>query len=253
MVLLDDDAKIGLLKSLTDAVHEAGVPIIAQIAHCGRNSVSGRKFDVNKMSDAELEKMITDFIAAAVRTQKAGFDGVQVHFYAHGHFSGVSSCLRRQITARINGAGVKKKDSIWGERIISGIKKELPDYPILCKDPWRGRRRNRIHADEAARVAVRMEEAGVSAKRSPRGLSVMNNGMGPVVWTGSCGNDPESISADDGTARFCKEGNEADAPENDEDGRACTAQIQCGCGKEDQGSRPYPGHCCRRYSMTSAR
>lgn len=131
MVLLDDDAKIGPLKSLTDAVHEASVPIIAQIAHCGRNSVSGRKFDVNKMSDAELEKMITDFIAAAVRTQKAGFDGVQVHF-AHGYFlSEVLSPATNHRTDKWGGS--EEKRFYMGERIISGIKKELPGYPIFVK------------------------------------------------------------------------------------------------------------------------
>lgn len=177
MVLLDDDAKIGPLKSLTDAVHEASVPIIAQIAHCGRNSVSGRKFDVNKMSDAELEKMITDFIAATVRTQKAGFDGVQVHF-AHGYFlSEVLSPAANHRTDKWGGS--EEKRFYVGERIISGIKKELPGYPIFVKIHGEDGVKNGIHADEAVRVAKRMEEAGVSAIEVSRGLSVMNS-MGPV-------------------------------------------------------------------------
>ena len=153
------------------------VLLIAQIAHCGRNSVSGRKFDVNKMSDAELEKMITDFIAATVRTQKAGFDGVQVHF-AHGYFlSEVLSPAANHRTDKWGGS--EEKRFYVGERIISGIKKELPGYPIFVKIHGEDGVKNGIHADEAVRVAKRMEEAGVSAIEVSRGLSVMNS-MGPV-------------------------------------------------------------------------
>ena len=99
-----------------------------------------------------------------------------MHF-AHGYFlSEVLSPAANHRTDKWGGS--EEKRFYVGERIISGIKKELPGYPI-CKDPWRGRRKNGIHADEAVRVAKRMEEAGVSAIEVSRGLSVMNS-MGPV-------------------------------------------------------------------------
>lgn len=177
MVLLDEDAKIRPLKDLTDAVHTAGVPIIAQIAHCGRNSVSGKKFDVNKMSDAELENIITGFIAAAVRAQKAGFDGVQVHF-AHGYF--LSEVLSPATNHRRDKwGGSEEKRFYMAERIITGIKKELPGYPILVKMHGDDGVKNGVHADEAVRIAKRMELSGVSAIEVSRGLTVMNS-MGPV-------------------------------------------------------------------------
>ena len=69
MVLLDEDDKIEPLRKIVDSVHEAGVPIIAQIAHGGKNGVGGKAFDVNKLSDAQLEEIVAQFIAAAIRAQ----------------------------------------------------------------------------------------------------------------------------------------------------------------------------------------
>lgn len=177
MVLLDEDAKVEPMRQLVEAVHSAGVPIIAQIAHCGRNSVSGKAFDVNRLTDAQLEEIVDQFISAAIRAQKAGFDGVQIHF-AHGYF--LSEVLSPATNHRKDKWGGNEEKRFYiAERIISGIRKKLPAYPILVKMHGDDRVKKGIHTEESIRIAKRMEQAGVSAIEVSCGLSIMN-GMGPL-------------------------------------------------------------------------
>ncbi len=177
MVLLNEDAKIEPLCRMVEAVHDTGVPIIAQIAHCGRNSVSGKAFDINKLNDAQLEEIVSQFISAALRAKKAGFDGVQIHF-AHGYF--LSEVISPATNHRKDKwGGSEEKRFYIADRIISGIRKELADYPLLVKMHGDDRVKNGIHTEESVRIAKRMEQAGVSAIEVSCGLSIMNS-MGPL-------------------------------------------------------------------------
>ncbi len=177
MVLLDEDAKIEPMRRMVETVHAAGVPIIAQIAHCGRSSVSGKTFDINRLADEKLEEIISQFISAAVRAEKAGFDAVQLHF-AHGYL--LSEVISPATNHRKDKwGGTEEKRFYIADRIISGIRKGLPDYPILVKMHGDDRVRNGIHSEESVRIAKRMEQAGVSAIEVSCGLSIMNS-MGPL-------------------------------------------------------------------------
>lgn len=82
----DDDNIPGLAK-LADTIHENGVPAIMQINHAGMATdprITGRPLLSPNMSLAEIARIKDAFVAAAVRSQKAGFDGVEVHS-AHGY------------------------------------------------------------------------------------------------------------------------------------------------------------------------
>ena len=94
-----EDADLPGLNRLTDAVHGEGAAIIAQINHAGaaaRSSVTGMNVvgpcadyrpgeDVPTALSRERIREITDwFAAAALRAEKAGFDGVEIHS-AHGY------------------------------------------------------------------------------------------------------------------------------------------------------------------------
>ncbi|HCW52164.1 MAG TPA: NADH:flavin oxidoreductase, partial [Clostridium sp.] len=85
MCSLHTDENIESIKKMVDEIHNYKIPIIAQIAHCGRHSVVGKKYNVNKMTQEQLLKMIDDFTETAVRCKKAGFDCVQIHC-ALGYF-----------------------------------------------------------------------------------------------------------------------------------------------------------------------
>ena len=87
-------------KKLTAAVHEYGTPIVAQLAHCGRQT-SSKAIGIRKiaptakrhllypdkareMTKDDILRVENDFVDAIVRAKEYGFDGVQLHL-AHGY------------------------------------------------------------------------------------------------------------------------------------------------------------------------
>ncbi|PLR94473.1 NAD(P)/FAD-dependent oxidoreductase [Bacillus sp. T33-2] len=95
-----DDRFIPGLKQLTDAVHEAGSLIGAQLYHAGRQAseaITGIQpvapsavpcvivgNDPREMTREEIAEMKEKFVQAARRSVEAGFDMIEVHF-AHGY------------------------------------------------------------------------------------------------------------------------------------------------------------------------
>lgn len=91
-----DDAFIPTLSKLTGRVHENGGRIFAQLQHSGRMQGKGSTdkmavgasnipdkanlIPVHELTEAEVKEMVEKFVAAAVRTQKAGFDSIILAF-----------------------------------------------------------------------------------------------------------------------------------------------------------------------------
>lgn len=95
--IASDEDIIGL-KKVVDIVHNNSTPIFAQINHAGSKSIT-TKYSASKiqhpqakenevlpkeMSQVEIDKVIQDFVVAALRAKKAGFDGIEIHG-AHGY------------------------------------------------------------------------------------------------------------------------------------------------------------------------
>jgi len=106
--LLINDEQVRTWRAVTDAVHEEGGTIIAQIWHTGRvahpDLIGGQTpfgpsavaavgevarlrkpyVQPQEMSTADIRDVVGQFAAAAKRAQEAGFDGVEIHG-AHGY------------------------------------------------------------------------------------------------------------------------------------------------------------------------
>jgi 2,4-dienoyl-CoA reductase-like NADH-dependent reductase (Old Yellow Enzyme family) len=178
MTMIDSDDSISTYKKITDAVHEYGTPIIMQVAHCGRQtrlkstgfptvapSALRDKFfseDTPKeLSEGQIDEIIDNFVSAVIRTQKAGFDGVQLHL-AHGYL--LSEFLSSYSNRRKDrwGGTIENKYRIIGE-IFKRAKERVGDYPILGKMNAHDGRKNGMRIQEAVQIAQMLENSGCAA------------------------------------------------------------------------------------------
>lgn len=198
MMKIYDDSVIGKYKELTEAVHRQGAPVILQIAHCGRQT-SSKAIGMQKvapsnvlhafypdkakeLTDSEINAIIDDFIAAAVRAEKAGFDGVQLHG-GHGYL----------LHDFLSPYGNRRKDS-WGgslenrcrivELIIRGIK-EKTNLPVWIKLSAEDNRKGGMNIGSSVEICKRLEKAGcdaieVSCGTVQDGMNTMRSELMPM-------------------------------------------------------------------------
>lgn len=175
----DDDDKIPGLRRLADTAHAGGSKLFAQLNHCGRQVLAGAMgldsavsaSDVREkmlgtkprpMTPGEIRKTVSDFAAAAVRCQKAGFDGVQIHA-GHGYL------ICQFLTPYTN----RRRDEYGGSfenrvRFLREVVRETrarvgADFPIILKlngaDALPARKG--LKTPELVHIAKEMEAEGV--------------------------------------------------------------------------------------------
>ena len=198
MMKIYDDSVIDKYRELTDAVHRHGTPVILQIAHCGRQT-SSKAIGMQKvapsnvlhafypdkakeLTDAEIHGIIDDFVSAAVRAEKAGFDGVQLHG-GHGYL----------LHDFLSPYGNRRKDS-WGgnlenrcrivELIIKGIK-EKTNIPVWIKLSAEDNRKGGMNINSSVEICKRLEKAGcdaieVSCGTVQDGMNTMRSELMPM-------------------------------------------------------------------------
>ena len=198
MMKIFDDSVIEKYKELTDAVHKNGAPVILQIAHCGRQT-SSKAIGLQKvapsnvlhtfypdkskvLTESEIYGIIDDFVSAAVRAEKAGFDGVQLHG-GHGYL----------LHDFLSPFGNRRKDT-WGgslenrcrivELIIKGIK-EKTSLPVWIKFSAEDNRKGGMNIDSSVQICKRLEAAGcdaieVSCGTVQDGMNTMRSELMPM-------------------------------------------------------------------------
>ena len=92
---ISSDAHIAGLSEMAQRLHAAGAACAVQLYHGGRRAIAlpgqrpvapwdDAETGARALSTAEVEQMVEDFILAALRAERAGFDGVELHG-AHGY------------------------------------------------------------------------------------------------------------------------------------------------------------------------
>jgi len=171
-----EDKLIGGWKRLARTVHENGDSRIAvQIVHAGIQSgwlvehgytlaavskLQGVNRPHREMTDGEIEQIIEDFGAAAVRVREAGFDAVQLHG-AHGYLmSQFASPLFNHRTDRWGGsAGNRRRFHL---EIVRRVRKAIgKDFPFLIKFGVMDDRAGGMPMAEGVEICREMEKAGM--------------------------------------------------------------------------------------------
>lgn len=136
--IFSDDHLDGLTR-LAKAIKAAGSVSAVQIHHAGMRTPKALAAPVSASDDAEtgaraltegeVEELIEDFIVAAVRAERAGFDGVEVHG-AHGYI--VTQFLSSETNRRTDrfGGSRENRERVLRE-ILAGIRaRTRPDFQL---------------------------------------------------------------------------------------------------------------------------
>lgn len=156
---ISKDSDVSGLEKIVSLVHKNGTKIMAQINHAGaattyettgleqfsasavrmpKGSLTAPKGNLtgtfpSEMDAADIKKVTYDFTKAAVRAQKAGFDGVEIHS-AHGYLlNQFYSPLMNQRTDQYTGSTIDGRIRLHLE-IIQSIRTAVgEDYPIALR------------------------------------------------------------------------------------------------------------------------
>jgi 2,4-dienoyl-CoA reductase (NADPH2) len=202
MVGFSKDEFIPDLKSLTQRIHQHGAKIAAQLNHSGKISqedvIAGRPIAVpsipksepsdmfglltqdeimnfikaggpdgkgpryHELSIAEIQEEVQHFVEAAQRAKVSNFDAIEIHA-GHGYL--ISSFLSPAVNKRTDeyGGSPEKRARLLVE-IISEIKKQIEDFPILVRlDANEYRIENGITPKDFLITASLAERAGADA------------------------------------------------------------------------------------------
>jgi len=200
MLMMHDDRLVPAYRRLLDTVHQAGAPVIAQLAHCGRqtrSAVTGKRTVApsaqkdpffteevpHELSDSDIREIIEAFSGAAVRARASGFDGVQLHC-AHGYLlAQFLSPFSNRRTDRWGGS-IENRFRIVLE-IMQSIHRKVGDFPVLAKINAYDGMKGGMKVEDAVQIAMMLEQAGcaaveVSSGVISEGLAVMRGPKPPL-------------------------------------------------------------------------
>ena len=165
------------LTKMTDAVHEAGGKIIAQLAHAGHFAIKAltkqpphvvsnfeglSKSPRHELTKKDIKKLVVGFGKAAQRARTAGFDGLQIHS-AHGYL--LSQFLSPAYNRREDeyGGSIENRVRIHLE-IYNAIRNTVGnDYPILIKINSEDYIDNGLSLEDSIAAAKLLTDAGIDA------------------------------------------------------------------------------------------
>lgn len=197
MLGIYEDAQIEGLSRLASGVHEHGGSIIPQIVHTGSRAdpklfktgdvlwapsaipdpVSGNV--PVEMSKQDIGALVEAYAAAALRAQKVGFDGVQLHG-AHGY--GINQFLSPYWNQRGDayGGSLGARYRLLGE-IMEAVKAAVgSDFPVLIKLSGHDFVEGGLTPEDSVKIAQRLEADGITAIEVSGGNAASSPKLGPI-------------------------------------------------------------------------
>lgn len=194
------DEQIESHKKLTDVIHRYPSKIFAQLYNAGRQSYSRendgaqppapsaiecpwKRTIPKEMTVEEIQQLVKDFGAAALRARKAGFDGIEVHA-GHGYL--LAEFLSPYANKRTDQYGGCFENRI---RIIREIYHEIrskvgEDYPVIIRYSAEERTAGGRDISESLLLAEVLEQMGFDALNISVGVyGVYNRGTISPLYT----------------------------------------------------------------------
>jgi 2,4-dienoyl-CoA reductase-like NADH-dependent reductase (Old Yellow Enzyme family) len=191
-----DDRFVEGLARIPAAVHQFSSRVFLQVAHAGRQtkerlcgcvpvSPSAVYDPVSKvmpreLSEGEIRALVGDFVAAAGRAKRAGFDGIQLHA-AHGYL--ISSFLSPHTNRRRDewGGPIENRARVLLET-LRGVKAACgAAFPVIVKLNSTDFLEDGLTLDDAIRIARMLEAESIDAIEVSGGMAEAGRGS---VWTG---------------------------------------------------------------------
>lgn len=181
---IHNDDMVPGLRRLVQAVHAEGGKICLQMAHAG----VGADYLIKKglsalavshipkfsrahraMTGEEIETIIADFAAAAVRAREAGFDAVQFHG-AHGYL--LSQFLSPLFNLREDqwGGSLANRRRFHLEAVRRTRRALGDDFPVMVKFGAQDDRKGGLTLEEGMETAREMVAAGIDAVEISTGV-----------------------------------------------------------------------------------
>ncbi|MBI4318170.1 MAG: NADH:flavin oxidoreductase [Chloroflexi bacterium] len=189
-----DDRLIPGLARLAEAAHRDGAKIAAQITHAGVSStflasrelvalapsqLEGRQ-PHRAMSEEEVDGVMGEFVAAAIRAKEAGFDAVQLHG-AHGYLmSQFFSPITNRRQDRWGGTAEKRRE--FHLETIRRVRAAVgDDFPIWMKFGIMDDQEGGASLEEGIAAIEAMSRAGLDAVEISGGVGSGSRGAIRVV------------------------------------------------------------------------
>lgn len=178
-----DDMLPGL-RRLVEAAHQGGTKIALQIVHAGIDSpyllgqgttllavsrIPEMRRPHREMTGEEIEGIISDFAAAALRGREAGFDAIQLHG-AHGYLmSQFLSLLLNLRTDRWGGSAENRRR--FHLEVIRKVRQAIgTDFPLMIKFGVQDDREGGLSLSEGLETAQQMVAEGIDAIEVSAGI-----------------------------------------------------------------------------------
>jgi len=120
LLRIHDDEYLPGLEKLVQAVHDGGSKMSIQLIHYVKQSRSGWKQKVEDLSQEDIKQIKEDFVNAALRAKKVGFDAIELHV-AHSYT--LSSFV----------ALLNKRQDEYG-KTLKGRTKIVTDIIDMCRE-----------------------------------------------------------------------------------------------------------------------
>lgn len=152
---IDDDDKIEGLKKLADIIHGNGAKAAVQIA------MHNPKYKPSDFTVEDIKGFVRDFVNAAKRAKKAGFDAVELHF-AHGWF--VNQFLSPNVNTRDDEYGGDFDGRArFALEILKNVKSEVADMAVICRINGSDYTDGGLDIEESVKLAKLLENHGADA------------------------------------------------------------------------------------------